>query len=221
MKQKITIFLLMLTAIASTTFAAGIPVCLTNSYGEQASLIATPTGGGNYDISGTYNYQIFGGTIWSVSGTFSKSTHQLHFVATNPNPHQCQDGWADYVTFDYTVTGATSISGSFSNDCGNAGSLTASAARGDCGYNPLKLKNGEFGTSGSSKMNRTALPLPKGEDLLKILNQPSISKNQNVSPSGIPVCLTNSYGEQASLIATPTGGGNYDISGTYNYQIFG
>jgi len=213
----------MLTGMMSTAIAAGIKVCLTNSYGEQASLVFMSKGGGDYDVSGTYNYQIFGGTIWSVSGTFSTKTHKLHFVATNPDPHNCLDGWADYVTFDYTCQGNGNFTGSFRNDCGNAGSLTATAVKGDCGYRPVTITKGEFGSTGSSKMVRTQIVLPKGEDLLKILAAPApaISQNNSKAPAGIPVCVVNDFGEQSSLVATQVNSTLWAITGSIDYRFVG
>jgi len=227
MNKKLLLSLALTAGILGSTIAQKT-YCLTNSFGEQATLtLVSKAGGGVFNIAGTYNYQIFGGTIWPVSGTYNKRTGALDFVATNPNPDNCT-AWATTVTFAYTMTSALSFSGSFSNDCGNAGSLTASAVAGDCGFNPVKLKEGEYGTTGSHKMLRSQLPLPAGIDFNKSLsfNSISVSPNPVVREAQIKVTLGSSskitlniYNQNGTLVRTITSGIVSEGTHTYTWNL--
>jgi hypothetical protein len=215
---------LALTAGILTSAIAGRTYCLTNSYGEQATLkIVSKVGGGVYNIQGSYNYQPFGGTIWPVTGTYNKRTGELHFVATNPDPDFCTN-WANTVTFDYVGSGL-SFTGSFSNDCGLAGALTATAVAGSCGFLPVTVKQGEYGTTGSHKMLRSQLPLPAGIDFKKSLsfNTISVSPNPVVREAQINVTLDfsakvtlNIYNQNGTLVRTITNG--IASEGPHNYK---
>lgn len=180
MKQKILLCLAFMVGIFGTATAAGIPICLTNSYGEQASLIFTAAGGGMYSVSGTQNYTPYGSTEWPVSGTFNKNNGVLHYVATNPNPDNCTN-WANSVTFNYTATSRSTATGAFTNDCGLSGALDASGAKGDCGYFARQYAPGEFGATGAHKMNLSKIALPNGQSLLAILG----GITMNIAPNPV------------------------------------
>lgn len=171
MKQKILLSLVCLTGIIGTV-KADLPVCFTNAYGEQASLILTSTGDGNFDVSGYQYYAGYGSTLWPVKGTFDDKTHTLHYVATNPAPDNCTY-WANSVTFDFVVKKNYS-SGTFSNDCGYSGSLFASGVRGRCSLSGKIIPNGGASTA-SHKTLKTLLPVPPGEDLLQLFQGKTIS----------------------------------------------
>lgn len=226
MNKKLLLSLALTAGILGSTIAQKT-YCLTNSFGEQGQGTLTPAGGTLFDITGTYNYQIFGGTIWPVTGTYDKATGHLHFVATNPNPDNCTQ-WATTVTFDYTMTSHLTFTGSFSNDCGNAGSLDASAVVGSCGFNPVKMKEGEYGTTGSHKMLRSQLPIPAGIDFNKLLsfNSISVSPNPVVREAQIKVKLGSSskitlniYNQNGTLVRTIASGIVREGTHTYTWNL--
>ena len=209
MKRKL-LFLLALTVSLSVGAFAQTTYCLVNSFGEQASLTIT-----GETITGTYDYTPFGSTVWPVTGTYDRSTGALHFVATNPNPDNCTF-FANSVTFDYQRNGVHTGSGSFSNDCGNAGSLDASATQGPCAYaGGFAYKKGEFGSTGAHKMNRLKLPVPAGVDF-KTLGTKTPVASQKAAATGSTYCLVNSFGEEASLTIS-----GETVTGTYDYTPFG
>ena len=78
MKQKILLSLFFLTALLGSA-KADVPVCFTNAYGEQATLILTSTGGGNFSVSGYQYYPSYGPALWPVTGTFDDKSHSLHY----------------------------------------------------------------------------------------------------------------------------------------------
>ena len=217
----------MLIGIAVAAFGAPT-YCLTNSYGEQTTLTVTGKSGSMYSLSGSINYGMDGGAIWPCTGVYNSSTHELKYIATNPSPDGCTM-WATTVTFIYTVTSATTATGTFSNDCGNSGALTASATMGSCGFVPLKLKDGEYGGSGTHKYLRSQMPLPSGinmQEMFKSINI-SVSPNPAVSSTQISVTLNGAtklsigiYNQDGtlvkSLVNTIVSAGNHFY--TWNLQ---
>lgn len=182
MKQTLLLAVAMLfgaycTAVAAPTY------CLTNSYGEQTTLTVTGKSGNTYTLSGFIDYSpYFGGTIWPCTGVYNSSTRTLKYKGTNPSPDGCIN-WASTVTFIYTVTSAASITGTFSNDCGGAGSVSASAIKGSCGFTPIYLKEGEFGGTGTHKTLRSQLPLPQGKNIEEIFRTIEIAMTPNPAAS--------------------------------------
>ena len=226
MNKKLLLSLALTAGILGSAIA-GKTYCITNSYGEQANLTITGHSGSVYTFNGSYNYQIFGGTIWPLTGTYDKTAKHLHFVATNPNPDGCTF-WATTVTFDYYNVTKYTYNGSFSNDCGNSGDLTASTALGSCGFNPVKMKQGEFGTTGSHKMLRSQLPVPAGIDLDKSLsfNKISVSPNPVVREAQVSLTLASAskitvgvYNQNGSLIRILAKGDAKEGTHTYTWNL--
>ena len=226
MNRRLLLSLAMTIGILASAMAQKT-YCLTNSYGEQGEGVLTLIEGTLYDVTGTYNYEIFGGTMWPATGTYDKSTGHLQFVATNPDPDGCTF-WATTVTFDYYLVSPKQFSGTFSNDCGNSGSLDASSVVGSCGFNPVKMKGGEYGTTGSTKMQRSRLPLPAGMDFNKMLssNTISVSPNPVVKQAQISVTLgaaskvtLNVYNQNGTLVHTISNGIAREGTHTYTWNL--
>ena len=186
MKQKILLSLFFLTALLGSA-KADVPVCFTNAYGEQATLIMSSTGDGNFSITGYQYYAGYGSTLWPITGTFNDKTQTLHYVATNPDPDNCTY-WANSVTFDFIVKKNYS-SGTFSNDCGFSGSLFASGVRGRCSLSG-KAVNSEGAATASHKMLKILLPVPPGEDLLQLLQSKTISVFPNPATQVAQISFT-------------------------------
>ncbi|HRH60185.1 MAG TPA: FlgD immunoglobulin-like domain containing protein [Chitinophagaceae bacterium] len=202
MKQKLLFLLAVLVGFASAVQAGPRhpKICLTNAYGEQASLrFQANEDGTTFEVFGDYDYTIFGGTIWRVKGNFDKTTGLLKFKAINPAPDHCTM-WADQVNFQYTWTSELFFKGSFRNDCANYGDLTATGVAGDCGFS-FQLPQGEYGGTGSRTMNRTQITLPKGQDIKEILKQVElkVSPNPAVSTTNITFTLSSSEKIQAGI----------------------
>lgn len=157
-------------------------ICITNSFGEQSLLTLNEYKPGCWNVTGTHDYSLIGGTIWPVTGSYSCITKKLHYVATNPAPDSCRL-WANNVTFDYYISDME-LTGTFSNDCGYSKGFTATAAMGFCN-NParLVLKQGEYGSTGSHKVNRSFLKLTKGANLNELLKDPSITISVTPNPA--------------------------------------
>src|SRR6478735_2439565 len=204
MRKKLFLSLALFVGIFTAAFADNT-YCLINDFGEQASLTIS-----GETVTGTIDYSAFGSTVWPCTGTYDRSTGALHFVARNPNPDNCTF-FATTVTFDYTRTDVKTGFGTFSNDCGNFGSLGASASKGACSYAGITLKKGEFGGTATRKMNRTRLPLPPGVDFKNLT--PGVAAN---ALSGTTYCLINDFGEQASLSIS-----GETVTGTIDYSAFG
>lgn len=225
---KKLLFSLIVIASSLTDAMAGVKTyCLTNSYGEQATLsLVGKAGPGLYNIAGDYDYQPLGGTIWPVTGMYNKNTGELHFVARNPSGEDCAY-WADSVTFDYVMTGSLTFSGTFSNNCGNFGSVTASAAAGSCGFNAVVMKKGEYGTTGNHSMMRSQLPVPAGVDLMKSLsNSVLVSPNPITSQAVINVTVAtptkvtlNIYNQSGMLVRIVESGIVSEGTHTYTWNL--
>ena len=181
MKQKLLLAVTMLFGAYCTSIAAPT-YCVTNSYGEQTTLTVTGISGNTYSLSGSIDYSIYGGTIWPCTGFYNSSTRTLKYKGTNPSPDGCIH-WASTVTFIYTATSRSTLTGSFSNDCGNSGSLSASASKGSCGFTPLYLKEGEIGGSGTHKSLRSQLPLPQGINIEEMFRTIEIALAPNPATS--------------------------------------
>lgn len=166
-RMTVCILLVLLLNIYASQ-AKTCTICITNSYGEQSLLTLNEYKPGSWTVTGTHDYSIWGGTIWPVNGSYSCITKKLHYVATNPNPDSCVL-WANTVTFDYVVSDMD-LTGSFTNDCGYNKGFTAVAVMGKCLQAPaLMMNKGEYGCSGSHRINRSLLKLPKGENLNELL----------------------------------------------------
>jgi hypothetical protein len=224
MNKKLLLSLALTAGIFGSAIA-GKTYCLTNSFGEQTTLTITGRSGTVYTVKGLIDYSIFGSTQWPCEGTYDKATQKLHYVATNPNPDNCTF-FANTVTFDYT--GKTNFSGTFSNECGNAGSLNASAVAGSCGFNPVKMKAGEYGSTGSNKMSRSQLPVPAGIDFAKSLsfNAISVSPNPVVREAQVSVTLASAskitvgvYNQNGSLIRILAKGDVKEGTHTYTWNL--
>lgn len=186
MKQKILLSLFSFTVLIGSV-KADLPVCFTNAYGEQATLILTSTGDGNFSITGYQYYAGYGSTLWPITGTFNDKTQTLHYVATNPAPDNCTY-WANSVTFDFIVKKNYS-SGTFSNDCGYSGSLFASGVRGRCALGTAKA-NTEGASTASHQMIKTPLNVPPGEDLLQLLQSKKVSVFPNPAVQSTQISFT-------------------------------
>lgn len=221
------ILLLMAVATASLTYAyAGPTLCLTNAFGEQTTLTVTGHTGTTFWVSGEIDYTIFGGLVWPCAGKFDLKTRTLTYTATNPEPDNCTY-WATTVDFYYTVSGVY-LSGGFSNDCGNYGSLDAAVAKGACPFSTVKLKPGEYGTSGSTKLLRSKSPLPKGESLEEILKINTISvtpnpvskiANINVTLAASSKITINVYNKEGALVYTVVNGVASAGKHTYTWNL--
>lgn len=170
----------LLLTVSSFAFSRKCSVCIINSYGEQSFLYLDEYKPGMWNVTGTHDYSMYGGTVWPVTGTYSCFTKKLYYVATNPDPDNCAL-WANQVTFDYNVDD-TALAGNFINSCGMSKAFSAVANMGKCkAVEQMMRKSGEFGTSGSAKSNRSLLKLPKGEKLNEALKDKSV--NVQITPN--------------------------------------
>ena len=178
LRVVLSVLLLTLTSFA---FSRKCSVCIVNVYGEQSFLYLDEYKPGRWNVTGTHDYSVFGGTVWPVVGTYSCITKKLHYTATNPTPDNCAL-WANNVTFDYDVSD-TALIGNFTNDCGLGKAFSAVASMGGCKIVPQNtMKGGDFGTTGSHKINRTLQnKLPKGDKLNELLKDKSI--NISITPN--------------------------------------
>jgi len=212
--------------LSTAIFAKECTVCVTNSYGEQSYLILSETKPGSWTVTGTHDYSIFGGTVWPVQGTYSCITKKLYYTATNPNPDNCAL-WANTVSFDYLVSGMA-LDGSFSNDCGMGKAFSASAVFGACkAYSTTTMKKGETGTTGSHKISRSIIKLPKGDNIeallkdkkveVKVLPNPAVQFAQVSftleNAAKVQVKVYNQKGELVTTLADAT-----LAAGTHNYR---
>ncbi len=207
MKLKL-LFAVAVIVITSLSVSAAPTFCITNSYGEQTTLSVTGKSGAVYSLSGSINYAVFGGTIWPCVGTYNAVTHVLRYRGTNPSPDGCVL-WAATVDFFYDVTGTSSATGTFSNNCGGSGAVSASGSRGSCGFTVVKLKDGEYGGSGTNKLSRKQLPLPGGVNIDELIRgiDITVSPNPAVSSTQITVSVKSAttldiaiYDQQGTLI---------------------
>jgi hypothetical protein len=166
-------------AFTSTAFA-GKTICLTNSFGEQTTLVYHKTSPKQFDLTGSINYQPAGGTIWPVtSGHYDGIAKTLVYTATNPSPDGCTY-WASTVTFNYTYHHHT-YSGTFSNDCPNSGSLTATWVLGSCGFAPVpgNIVPGSTGSHQNVSLVMNQITLAPCEDLNTILDLEDLTVSPN------------------------------------------
>jgi hypothetical protein len=221
--KKILLLCLAIGMASSTSLFANITFCLTNDFGEQTTLWVTGRTGTTIWLEGEIDYSVFGSTIWPCKGSFDISTRTLAYTATNPNPDNCTM-FATTVDFSYTWVSGLYGYGTFSNDCGNFGSLGASASKGACPFDAIAMKKGEYGSTGSHKMFRTKLPLPKGESLEEILslNVISVTPNPVSKAANISVTLAasskisiNIYNRQGALVYTVAN--EFANAGKHNY----
>jgi hypothetical protein len=138
MKSKLFFPLLILLSIAlfSAKNTDAMKVCIVDNFGESFSLsIPGYYNAGNVkNINGTADFTLYGAGIWTVTGTVTKSTKTIVMHCVNPTPDNCvsYSSTAD-ITMHYTG-GFYSMSGSFINDCGNSGDMTATGTTGGfCG----------------------------------------------------------------------------------------
>ncbi len=99
------------------------------TYQYYYALSATNTGGGEFTFVGTLS-SIDLPVIWSVTGTYSKSSGSLMFTAVNPAPDGCV-----FYAGSFSSVGSQSgktFSGTWSNDCGAAGSWSGVGTKGTC-----------------------------------------------------------------------------------------
>jgi len=221
MRKKLFLSLALFVGIFTAAFADNT-YCLINDFGEQASLTIS-----GETVTGTIDYSAFGSTVWPCTGTYDRSTGTLHFVATNPNPDNCTF-FASTVTFDYTRTDVKTGFGTFRNDCGNFGSLGASATKSACSYAGIALKKGEFGGTATRKMNRTKIPLPPGVDFKNLAPgiMVSVAPNPAVQNAQITVKLDAAtkinisvYDQSGNLIKTIANGSLKEGSTTYSWNL--
>jgi hypothetical protein len=134
MKSKLffppLLFLYMI--LFSAKNADAMKVCIVDNFGESFSLsIPNYCGAGNVkNIDGTADFSLYGAGIWSVTGTVTKSAKIIVMHCVNPTPDNCLSyaSTAD-ITMHYTG-GFYAMSGSFINDCGGAGEISATGTAG-------------------------------------------------------------------------------------------
>lgn len=221
MRKKLCLSLALFAGIFTAAFADNT-YCLIDDFGEQASLTIS-----GETVTGSIDYTPFGSTVWPCVGTYDRSTGTLHFVATNPNPDNCTS-FATTVTFDYTRTDVKTGFGSFSNDCGNAGSIGASATQGSCAYAGIALKKGEFGGTATRKMNRTKITLPPGVDFknlapgitVTVAPSPALKNTQiTVKLDAASKINISVYDQSGNLIKTIADGSLKEGSSTYSWNL--